>query len=113
MIAIIIIKLGNMEIKEIKDHLKNLSIEELRDICSFIEDVIESKKLGNVPIGETFKLFDKEYIVENEQDPIDNCKNCAFDNEPYDHICKHLCCSRKYRNDKQNVIFVKKENNND
>lgn len=97
---------------EIKDHLKNLSIEELRNICSFIEDIIKSKKLGNIPIGETFKFLNKEYIVKNEQHPIDKCKGCAFDNKPYDQTCKYLCCSNKYRNDKQNVIFVKKDNNN-
>lgn len=32
---------------------------------------------------------------------------------PYDQHCKYLCCLAKYRDDKQNVIFVKKENNND
>ena len=34
-----------MEIKEIKDHLEKSSIEQLRNIRSFIEDVIESKNL--------------------------------------------------------------------
>ena len=101
-----------MEIKEIKDNLEKLSAEELYDIYSFIEDIIESKKLGNIPIGKTFKFLNEEYIVKNEQNSIDNCKGCAFDNKPYDRTCKYLCCSRKYRDDKQSVIFVKKENNN-
>jgi hypothetical protein len=99
-----------MEIKEIKDHLKKLSIEELRNIYSFIKDIIESKKLGNIPIGETFKFLDKEYIVEKEF-PGGNCIDCSFERKPYAQYCKHLCCLAEYRNDKQNVIFVKKDNN--
>lgn len=100
-----------MEIKEIKDHLEKLSIEQLRNIRSFIEDVIESKKLGNIPIRETFKFLNEEYIVEKES-PEGNCIDCSFEHKPYDQHCKYLCCLAKYRDDKQNVIFVKKENNN-
>lgn len=100
-----------MEIKEIKDHLKNLSVEELRDICSFIEYIIETKKLGNIPVGETFKFFNEEYIVTKDS-PESNCIDCAFEHKSYDQTCKYLCCSHEYRDDKQNVIFVKKENNN-
>lgn len=100
-----------MEIKEIKDNLKKLSIDELRNICSFIEDTIESKKLGNIPIGETFKFLNKEYIVKNEA-PEGNCEDCAFEYKPYDQTCKYLCCQYKHRHDNQNVIFVEKENNN-
>lgn len=101
-----------MEIKEIKDHLEKLSIEQLRNIRSFIEDVIESKKIGNIPIGETFKFLNEEYIVKKES-PEGNCIDCSFEYKAYDQHCKYLCCLAKYRNDKQNVIFVKKENNND
>jgi hypothetical protein len=96
-----------MEIKEIKNHLEKLSIEELNDIESFIEYTKETKKLGNIPVGETFEFFDgEEYIVENERGG--NCDDCAFEFQYYKHTCKHLCCNSKYRNDKQNVIFVKK-----
>lgn len=96
-----------MKIKEIKEHLEKLSIEELNGIVSFIEDTKESKKHGNIPIGETFEFFDgEEYIVENERGG--DCDGCVFEDKYYKHTCRYLCCNSKYRNDKQNVIFVKK-----
>lgn len=97
-----------MKIEEIKNHLEKLSTEELNDIESFIEDTKESKKLGNIPVGETFEFFDgEEYIVENEQPGCD-CDGCAFNDKHYDRTCKYLCCNSKYRNDNQSVIFIKK-----
>jgi hypothetical protein len=97
-----------MKIEEIKNYLEKLSIEELNDIESFIEDIKESKKLGNIPVGETFEFFDgEEYIVENEQ-PGGDCGGCAFEDRYYDRTCVYLCCSREYRNDNQSVIFVRK-----
>jgi hypothetical protein len=102
--------INNMEIKEIKEHLEKLSIEELNDIESFIEDTKESKKLGNIPVGETFEFFDgEEYIVENRQPGCD-CDCCAFSDKSYKRTCRYLCCNSKYRNDKQSVIFVRKIN---
>ena len=99
----------NMKVEEIKEHLKNLSIEELHDIKSIIRDTIENKKVGNIPIGETFKFFGKEYIVKSfEQNIVNPCVYCAF----CDKACNYLCCSGSDRHDKQHVIFVEKENNN-
>ena len=98
-----------MEIKEIKDCLEKLSIEELTDIYSFIDNILKTKKIGDIPIGETFNFFNEEYIVENEHIEGE-CENCAFDKIGYGEYCKHLCCTRSSRHDKQHVIFVKKIN---
>lgn len=100
-----------MKTEEIKKHLKDLSIEELHNINRFIEYLIETKNVGNIPVGETFKFLGKEYVVK----PIkDNkvCKDCVFLGEDIYRTCKRLCCLATYRYDNQNVIFVEKENNN-
>lgn len=98
-----------MEIKEIKEHLEKLSIEEQHDIYHFVENLIGVKRFGNVPIGETFEFLDyKEYIVKIRQ-PECHCEGCVFDDTHYDQTCKYLCCSAKYRDDNQSVIFVTKD----
>lgn len=97
-----------MVIKEIKERLEKLSIEELYDINSFIECLIESKKLGNIPVGETFEFLGEEFIVNAAKNSVNPCICCAFYNEYYKDTCTHLCCSSEYRHDKRDVIFVKK-----
>lgn len=99
-----------MVIKEIKERLEKLSIEELHDINSFIEDKIESKNLGNIPVGETFEFLGEEFIVNAAKKTVNPCVGCAFYNIHYKDTCTHLCCSSGYRHDKRDVIFVKKDN---
>ena len=41
----------------------------------------------------------------------DKDKVVLFNNTNLYKTCEHLCCSNKYRHDKQDVIFVKKNNN--
>lgn len=101
---------------KIKDRLEKLSIEELNDIKSFIEDTKESKKLGNIPVGETFEFEGKKYIVKEvgnfelslllEQTITSACELCAFEGSG---VCSQLfCCVSFQRCDNISVYFIEK-----
>lgn len=99
-----------MKIEEIKNHLEKLSIEELRKIYSFIDNILEPKESGNIPIGETFKFNGKEYLVRGVKTNLVNpCAECAFCGSDFDEGCKFLYCDSFRRDDNQSVVFVKSE----
>jgi hypothetical protein len=98
-----------MKIKELQNCLKKLSIEELREIYSFIDNILEPKELGNIPIGETFEFDGEEYLVRGVKTNLVNpCAECAFCGSDYDEGCKFLYCDSVRRDDNQSVVFIKK-----
>lgn len=98
-----------MKIKELQNCLEKLSIEELREIYSFIDNILEPKEIGNIPIGETFKFDGKEYRVRGVKTNLENpCAECAFCGSDFDEGCKFLYCDSSRRDDKQSVVFIKK-----
>jgi hypothetical protein len=98
-----------MKIKELQNCLKKLSIEELREIYSFIDNILEPKELGNIPIGETFEFDGEEYLVIGVKTNLVNpCAECAFCGSDYDEGCKFLYCDSVRRDDNQSVVFIKK-----
>lgn len=98
-----------MKVEEIIETLEKLPIEELRKIYTFIDDILEPKTPGNVPIGETFKFKGKEYLVKGVKTNLVNpCTECSFCGTDFNESCEFLYCDSKRRDDNQSVVFLLK-----
>ena len=57
------------------------------------------------PVQYVFIMYDKKYIVIQKEEKEKSCRCHECDARKYKQICNSLLCKKKFRKDKQYVIF--------